>query len=128
MLGDKTLTLLDCMFPGSKLYSVPKYTETNSAETLKLGFHGLEAIEIALESLLPKMKSDDVNSVLKKLRLAEKSSDDFIFWAVVSYFSSDIVASQLSDRFLPLFPNNTVMEDIDYELIEPVLMRKGISS
>jgi hypothetical protein len=117
------LELLDAMFPGDPARMVPAAAVTGAPVHLAALFPHLDEIDalIAGEAL-----PDDPGAALKILKSrAPDLIDRFVEQAVVAYFSDPAVARALTGKPTPLFPNLTVMPDIDYDLLEPVLQVLG---
>jgi hypothetical protein len=117
------LELLEAMFPGDPARVVPAAAATGASTQLAALFPHLDQIDalIAGEAL-----PDDPGAALKILKArAPDLVDRFVEQAVVAYFSDPVVARALTGKPTPLFPNLTVMPDIDYDLLEPVLQVLG---
>jgi hypothetical protein len=117
------LELLEAMFPGDPARVVPAAAATGASIQLAALFPHLDQIDalIAGEAL-----PDDPGAALKILKArAPDLVDRFVEQAVVAYFSDPVVARALTGKPTPLFPNLTVMPDIDYDLLEPVLQVLG---
>jgi hypothetical protein len=116
------LELFYAMFPGEPRRSVPAACDTGAADRLKRSFPRLDDMDALMCSGVPPDWASDPNGALKALKAtAPDLVDLFIEQAIVTYFSDPAVAHALTGKPTPLFPNHTVMPDIDYELLEPVL-------
>lgn len=109
------------MFPGAPERGVPAARDTAAPARLKALLPELGEIDrLIAGAQLP----DDADAAVKALRaLSPDLVDRFATEAVTAYFSEPAVARALTGRPVPLFPNHTVMADIDYDLIEPVYAR-----
>ncbi|MGW9949510.1 hypothetical protein J2W92_004861 [Rhizobium leguminosarum] len=113
--------LLARMFPGEPERSVPAF-DTIAAARLVERFAGLDEIDALILKETEAAWPEDVNVLLKALRSgAPDLVDHFTEQAVVLYFSTPAVSRALTGKPVPLFPNRTVMDDIDYDLLEPVI-------
>lgn len=119
MSNRHALALLDAMFPGEAARGVPAASATRVASSL------ISLCDIGAllgDEVLP----DDPNAALKLLRgLAPDLVDSFVREAVVGYFADPVVARALTGKPTPLFPTQTIMPDIDFALLEPVLQKFG---
>ncbi len=111
------------MFPGDPAHLVPAAAVTGAAARLAALFPHLDDIDAMIAGqALP----DDPDAALKILKArAPDLVDRFVEQAVVAYFSDPAVAYALTGKPTPLFPNHTVMPDIDYDLLAPVLQALG---
>jgi hypothetical protein len=120
MPNRRALELLDAMFPGDPARLVPAAAGTDVAARLAALLPDLNAL------LADKALPDDPNTALKILKArAPDLVDRFVEQAVTAYFCDPAVAHALTGKSTPLFPNHTVMPDIDYDLVEPVLQAFG---
>ncbi|MGZ2505693.1 hypothetical protein [Rhizobium leguminosarum] len=120
--------LLARMFPGEPERSVPAF-DAIAAARLGERFAGLDEIDALILKETEAAWPEDVNVLLKALRSgAPDLVDHFTEQAVVLYFSTPAVSRALTGKPVPLFPNRTVMDDIDYDLLEPVIANcKGLA-
>lgn len=110
------------MFPGDPRRAIPAARATGAAACLERLFPHLDDIDALMAGDAP----DDPDRVLKMLKArAPDLVDQFIEQAIVAYFSDPAVSHALTGKPTPLFPNNTVMPDIDFDLLEPVLQALG---
>lgn len=120
MPNRRALELLEAMFPGDPARRIPAATGTSAAARLAALLPDLEAL--LGDDALPA----DPNAALKILKArAPELVDRFVEQAVIAYFSDPAVAHALTGKSAPLFPTHTVMPDINYDLIEPVLRAFG---
>jgi hypothetical protein len=113
-----SLDLFRAMFPGDPARGAPAAAATAAVANLKAHFDRLDDID----ALLRGGTAGDPNDVLKALKArALDLIDRFVEQAVIAYFSDPTVSRALTGKPTPLFPNHTVMPDIDYDLLEPVL-------
>ena len=111
--------LLDAMFPGDEVRGLPAFSslgETASSTFVDVGYFD---VALALKACSPEA---DVNDVLKLLR--GKDFDllqSFIGKALDVYFTHPIVIGALKQGEITLFPNQRILEDIDYDLLDQVV-------
>jgi hypothetical protein len=120
--------LLARMFPGEPERSVPAF-DAIAAARLGERFAGLDEIDALILKETEAAWPEDVNVLLKALRSgAPDLVGHFTEQVVVLYFSTPAVSRALTGKPVPLFPNRTVMDDIDYDLLEPVIANcKGLA-
>jgi hypothetical protein len=117
------LELLEAMFPGDPARVVPAAAATGAPAQLAALFPHLDEIDALIAG---EAQPDDPGAALKILKArAPCLVDRFGERAVVAYFSDPVVAHALTGKPTPLFPNLTVMPDVDYDLLEPVLQVRG---
>lgn len=116
----RALELLDAMFPGDPARLIPAAAATGTAARLAALLPDLEAL------LIGEAVPDDPNAALRILRArASDLVDRFTEQAVIAYFSDPAVAHALTGKPTPLFPNHSVLPEIDHDLVEPVLRAFG---
>jgi hypothetical protein len=114
--------LLCAMFPGDPDRSIPGFHEIDAFARLEQQFSQMQAIDILLLDEQRGDWPDDINVLLKMLKnKASETVEGFIERAVISYFSTSTVSQALTGKPSPLFPHQNVMEEIDYNLLEPVI-------
>ncbi len=117
-----SLELVGAMFPGDPARGIPAAAATGTGARLEANFVALAEVDALLSSMEPQDRNVDPNEVIKSLKAqAADLVDLFIEQAIVAYFSDPAVSVALTGKPTPLFPNHTVMADIDYDLLEPVL-------
>jgi hypothetical protein len=111
------------MFPGDAARRIPAAAATGAVACLEAHFDRLTDIDALLSHRTAlDIAGDDPNAILKTLKAQVPDLiDRFIEQAVIAYFSDPAISHALTGKPTPLFPNNTVMPDIDYDLLEPVL-------
>lgn len=117
-----TAKLLAAMFPGSPERGVPGFVGSDLLQRL----HQRSALPEAMERLLIGEAaldfSSDINILLKGLRKIEPELvSNFVEQAIMVYFSEPAVSRALTGKPSPLFPHTTTINDIDFDLLEPVL-------
>jgi hypothetical protein len=119
------LELFFAMFPGDVGRGVPAARDTAAAARLEALLPELAEVDhLIAGAALP----DDADAAVKALKaLSPDLVDRFVTEAVTAYFSDPAVARALTGRPVPLFPNHTVMADIDYDLLEPVYAARGLA-
>lgn len=129
---DAVLKLLDAMFPGEPGRNVPCFSASGAFEVFRQRFGDLDAIVglLPADALTFATALEDINSLLKQMKAAGgESVERFIDQAMIAYFSAPSVSIPLTGKPSPLFPNATVMKEIDFALLEPVLENiRGIPS
>ncbi len=119
-----SLDLFRAMFPGDPHRGVPAASETAAVTNLESHFDRLDDIDALLRDRTSLDAGGEPNGVLNALKArALDLIDGFVEQAVISYFSDPAVFRALTGKPTPLFPNHTVMPDIDYDLLEPVLAK-----
>lgn len=121
-LNEGALPLLSSMFPGSKC--VPGFSDLDESIELAASIRNIDEAASAYVLIRAQNSDLDINAIIKLMKLG-KTFDvtDFLNSALEVYFSSTIVVSQLTNAPVPLFPNERVLSDIDYDLLEPVYIR-----
>lgn len=123
MLDRPSLDLFHLMFPGDLARGAPAAAATAAGANLKACFDRLDDVDALLRKESALDVKGDPNVVLEALKAqAPDLIDRFIEQSVIAYFSESAVIRALTGKPTPLFPNHTVMPDIDYDLLEPVLM------
>ena len=117
--------LLDRMFPGGGAQGLPSFSSLGEPATsifAKEGYHNPDNDLVMCLSQLRNPDSADVNDVLKQLREQNfELAKSFISMALDVYFTHPEVISALSMGRTTLFPNERILEDIDYDLLEQVV-------
>lgn len=113
------------MFPGAPERGVPAARDTAAASRLEKLLPELAEVDRLIAGAeLP----EDADAAVRTLKaLSPDLVDRFATEAVTAYFSEPAVARALTGRPVPLFPNHTVMADIDYDLLEPVYAARGLA-
>ena len=119
------LNLLDRMFPGCGAQGLPSFTSLGEPATsifAKEGYYNLNNALAVCLSELRNLDTVDVNDILKRLRAQDYDlAQSFLSRALDVYFTHPDVISALSMGKTTLFPNERILEDIDYDLLEQVV-------
>ena len=117
--------LLDRMFPGGGVQGLPSFSSLGEPTTsmfVKEGNYNLDHALTVCLSQLHNLDNVDVNDVLKRLRAQDYGlAKSFVSKALDVYFTHPDVISALSMGRTTLFPNERILEDIDYDLLEQVV-------
>ena len=117
--------LLDRMFPGGGVQGLPSFSSLGESTTsifVKEDNYNLDNALAVCLSQLQNLDNVDVNDVLKRLRAQDYGlAKSFVSKALDVYFTHPDVISALSMGRTTLFPNERVLEDIDYDLLEQVV-------
>jgi hypothetical protein len=114
------------MFPGDPGRGIPAAAATGAVARIEGSFPGFGEVDALLRDVAPAEIAANPDGVIKALKAqAADLMDSFIEQAILAYFSDPAVSVALTGKPTPLFPNNTVMADIDYDLLEPVLTNCG---
>ena len=111
--------LLNAMFPGDEARGLPAFS--GLGETISVTFEdvGYFDLELSVKAYSPGM---DVNEVLRLLRANDFDLvQSFVGKALDVYFTHPIVILALKQDEVTLFPNQRILEDIDYNLLEQVV-------
>ena len=111
--------LLDAMFPGDEARGLPTFSSLDETESVTFADVGYFDFELSLKAYSPGM---DVNEVLRLLRANDFDLvQSFVGKALDVYFTHPIVILALKQDEVTLFPNQRILEDIDYNLLEQVV-------
>jgi len=118
------VSFLRAMFPGDKPLNIPSIDVLGDFGESVLSFKNVEAmtdIVISLEF----DESVPINEFIKdaKKQCGNPLINDFINDCLEYYFGHSDVIRPLTNKHSPLFPNETVLNDIDFDLLEPVYLR-----
>lgn len=109
------------LFPGALEKRVPGFAGLIQPADIEEVVGAVKDVEVMLAQVAD--WPEDVNVLLKTLKqMDRKAMSIFIDSALEYYFSHPAVTQTLTSKKSPLFPNVTVLDDIDYNLLEPVLM------
>lgn len=111
--------LLNAMFPGDEARGLPAFSSLG--ETISVTFEdvGYFDLELSLKAYSPGV---DVNEVLRSLRANDFDLvKSFVGKALDVYFTHPSVILALKQGEVTLFPNQQILEDIDYNLLEQVV-------
>ena len=117
--------LLDQMFPGGGLWGLPSFSSLGEPSTSmfskEISYNLDNALAICFAEF-NNLESVNVNDVLKRLRAYDFDlAKLFISKALDVYFTHPDVVSTLSMGKLTLFPNERILAEIDYDLLEQVV-------
>lgn len=117
------VAILDRMFPGDKLRGAPAISELSGVEAFARKLLKNEALTALVSSEVA--QEVDINEHLMQMRRAfgRENVNEFVNEALNFYFSNAMVIEVLTKKPSPLFPNETVLDDIDWDLLEPVYLR-----
>ena len=112
------------MFPGDQSKNIPSIDVLNDFDEKVLSFKNMDALSEIVISL-EFDESDQINEFIKKAKSQYGSSiiNEFINDCIEYYFGHSDVIMPLTNKHSPLFPNETVLNDIDFDLLEPVYLR-----
>ena len=120
-----TLTIfLRAMFPGDQSKNIPSIDVLNDFDEKVLSFKNMDVLSEIVISL-EFDESDQINEFIKKAKSQYGSPiiNEFINDCIEYYFGHSDVIMPLTNKHSPLFPNETVLNDIDFDLLEPVYLR-----
>jgi len=120
-----TLTIfLRAMFPGDQSKNIPSIDVLTDFDEKVLSFKNMDAVSEMIISL-EFDESDQINEFIKKAKSQYGSPiiNEFINDCIEYYFGHSNVIMPLTNKHSPLFPNETVLNDIDFDLLEPVYLR-----
>lgn len=117
-------TLLKSMFPGDSRNCIPSIVNLYDYQQRILTIDGVEKFTSIITSH-NYSENDEINSFISLCKLddADDIVKNFIADCVSYYFGHSLVITPLTNKKSPLFPNETVLDHINYELLEPVYMR-----
>lgn len=120
MLDLKDLTNL--MFPGEKRSGIPNFAAAAGADRPRMRNADFVQLEICLQQLEVSREDVNVSDIISHLTDLEPDLfKRFSKAAIEFYFSRAAVVEALRKKPSPLFPHQNQIEDIDYDLLEPVL-------
>lgn len=112
-------SLLNDMFPGDKDSNLPSFAQLCEPDA-KL--FCLSPYKELCKTLAASPVGSDVNHILKVLRSRHfETTQSFIKEAMDAYFTHPKVISELRRGETTLYPYIRLLDDIDYELLEPVV-------
>ena len=112
------------MFPGDQSKNIPSIDVLNDFDEKVLSFKNMDALSEIVISLEFDV-SGQINEFIKKAKSQYGSLiiNEFINDCIEYYFGHSDVIMPLTNKHSPLFPNETVLNDIDFDLLEPVYLR-----
>ena len=118
------ISLLHAMFPGDPSEKVPAIDQLDDFEKNVKLFKNLQT----LNNIVTELKfdeRDEINAFIKKSKTQYGSVviNEFVRECLEYYFGHKDVIVPLTNKQSPLFPNETVLGDIDFDLLEPVYLR-----
>lgn len=122
-LGNLTI-FLRAMFPGDQSKNIPSIDVLTDFDEKVLSFKNMDAVSEIIISL-EFDESDQINEFIKKAKSQYGSPiiNEFFNDCIEYYFGHSDVIMPLTNKHSPLFPNETVLNDIDFDLLEPVYLR-----
>ena len=118
------IIFLRSMFPGDQSKNIPPIDVLNDFDEKVLSFRNIDAVsEIVISLKFDEL--DQINEFIKKAKSQYGSLiiNEFINDCIEYYFSHSDVIMPLTKKHSPLFPNETVLNDIDFDLLEHVYLR-----
>jgi hypothetical protein len=121
-LSSDSLALLYYMFPGNEI--VPGFLDLDKKEELATSIRNIKEASSIYFIVHEQNPGLDINGILKLMK-KDKKIDMTVFLdsALEVYFSSPEVVRSITRSPVPLFPNERVLPDFNYDLLEPVYMR-----
>ena len=118
----KLETILDRMFPGHLDKSLPMFSDLQLTSMVRQTYVvGEDIPDIWAKTKIPD-ESNDINEILKNLRKENPAIlRAFTETALKAYFSNPLVLAPLQNGHVVLFPNAKVLDEIDYDLLIPVI-------
>lgn len=118
------ISFLHAMFPGEQSKNIPAIDLLNDFGIKVKSFKNTNT----LNNILIDLKfdeSDKINEFIKKAKMQYGSVEinQFVNDCIAYYFGHKDVIAPLTNKPSPLFPNETVLDDIDFNLLEPVYLR-----
>lgn len=112
------------MFPGDQSKNIPSIDVLNDFDEKLLSFKNIDAVNKIIISL-EFDESDQINGFIKKAKSQNDSMviNEFINDCIEYYFGHSDVIMSLTKKHSPLFPNETVLNDIDFDLLETIYLR-----
>lgn len=121
---DALTLFLRAMFPGDLSKNIPAIDTLNNFDEALLSFMHVDAVSEIVVSLVFD-ESDQINEFIKKAKNQYGSTiiNEFFNDCIEYYFGHGDVIVALTNKHSPLFPNETVLNEIDFDLLEPVYLR-----
>jgi hypothetical protein len=122
----RTLTLfLRAMFPGDLSKGIPSIVALSGFDKSVLVFKKVDSLSKIL-MLLEFTEADEINLFISNAKNQYGGSEinAFINDCIDYYFGHSDVIMPLTNKHSPLFPNEVIINDIDFDLLEPVYLRK----
>ena len=115
-------TILDRMFPGHLDKSLPMFSDLQLTSMVRQTYVvGEDIPDIWAKTKIPD-ESNDINEILKNLRKENPVIlRAFMETALKAYFSNPLVLAPLQNGHAVLFPNAKVLDEIDCDLLIPVI-------
>jgi hypothetical protein len=116
--------MLKSMFPGDLDNCIPSIVALDDYQKRIMKLDGVEKFT----SIITSHDYSEKNEINKFIALCKfEDADDivknFVAECVNYYFGHSLVITPLTNKKSPLFPNETVLDHINYELLEPVYLR-----
>lgn len=111
--------LLNKMFPGDMNTGIPSFSELDLNVEKNFRMADMRLITTELETCSDEV---DVNETLKELKAVNfEQVQRFIGQALELYFTHPKVVAVLQQGYTPLYPHVRSLDDINYDLLAPVL-------
>jgi len=116
--------LLDRMFPGEKERQLPSFAQACPQFEASLPDSVRESLVGALAAHQATLSEEDVNVGLKQIKSEiPEAWQSFALAALEAYFSAPAVIRGVRGGPEVLFPHARVLQEIDYDLLAPVMER-----
>ena len=117
-------TILDRMFPGHPDKSLPVFSDLQLTPMVRQTYVlGEDIPDIWAKTEMPD-DPNDINAILKNLGKENPAIlRAFTETALKAYFSNPLVLAPLQNGHAVLFPNAKVLDEIDYDLLIPVIQK-----
>ncbi|WP_415890291.1 hypothetical protein ACMXYV_02935 [Neptuniibacter sp. SY11_33] len=121
-INNEALELLDSLFPGND--RVPGFNQLEERSKLASSIKYLDQVVPLYLNVRGQLPDGGINEYLKLMK-KDKSikTQDFLESALEVYFSVPEVVRAATGAPVPLFPNQRVLPDVDFDLLEPVYIR-----
>lgn len=118
--------LTNLMFPGEERSGIPNFATAAGADRPRMKNADFARLEICLQQLEVSREDVNVDVVISHLTGLEPDLfKRFSEAAIEFYFSRAAVVEALRKKPSPLFPHQNQIEDIDYDLLGPVVEQIG---
>ena len=116
--------VLSAMFPGDADLGVPCISSLSDFDKFIYGNSKIRGIEVIITEC-PYDTCEEINEYIRRIkkRVGSKNINEFISGCLQYYFGHSEIVEKLTNKKSPLFPNETILEKIDLDLLEPVYER-----
>ena len=121
---DVLISFIHAMFPGNQPQNVPAIDLLNDFEESVKSFKNVNFMnDIIIELNFDEL--DEINEFIKKAKIKYGSVEINVFvnHCIEYYFGHKDIITPLTNKQSPLFPNETVLDDINFDLLVPVYLR-----